>query len=217
VEKRRNALGFYQIGKANGIPIYVSTERADASESEKRLIEAKLNLATYQILLSALSSDSALRSKFNDNGKSDTCFWIADTGRNANHLITDSQEAEITDSQEVEIFKLAESGMKYTDIARKLGIPVVGVFYALKRRPKNRKKCQKDPELRFYVLLIRNEILSWAKEILSRLLFVYRKVRMIIRFCSSCFVTVTLGSVARVSYSLRAAGGSLHLILSLEW
>ena len=145
MEKERNALGFHQVGKAKGIPIYVSTERTNASESEKRLVEPKLNLATYQILLTALSSDSSLRGKLNDNGKSDTCFWIAGAGRNTNHLITDSQEAEMTDSQEAEIFKLAESGMKYTDIARKLGIPAVGVFYALKKGPKRRKKASKRP------------------------------------------------------------------------
>jgi hypothetical protein len=139
LEKKRKELGFNQFGMANGIPIYVSTERANASESEKRVVQPKLVLATHQVLLSGLSSDSSLRGKFNDYGKSDTCFWIAGTGRDTNHLITDSQEAEITDSQKAEIPKLAESGMKYSDIARKLDIPAVGVYYALKKGSKRKK------------------------------------------------------------------------------
>jgi len=139
LEKQRNALGFHQVEKANGVPIYVSAEGANASESEKRVGEAKLDLATHQILLNGFSSDGSLRGKFNDNGKSDTCFWIADTGRDTNHLITESPEAEITDSQETEIFKLAESGIKYTEIAQKLGIPAVGVYYALKKGSKRKK------------------------------------------------------------------------------
>jgi hypothetical protein len=120
---------------ANGIPIYVSTERANASQSADRVIEPKLALPTYQFLLSDLSSDSSLIGKFNDNGKSDTSFWIAGTGRDTNHLITESQEAEI--------FRLAESGMKYTDIARKLDIPAVGVYYALKKGSKGKKGSKK--------------------------------------------------------------------------
>lgn len=144
LETKRKELGFNQIGIANGIPIYVSTERANALQSADRVIEPKLALPTYQFLLSIFSSDSSLRGKFNDNGKSDSSFWIAGTGRDTNRLITESQENEITESQEAEIFKLAESGMKYTDIAQELDIPAVGVYYALKKRPK-RKKGSKKP------------------------------------------------------------------------
>jgi hypothetical protein len=143
MEEQRNASGFYQIGKTNGVPIYASTERANASESKKRLFTLKLNLATYQLLLPALSTDSSLRGKFNDNGKTDTNFWIDGTGKDTNHLVTDSQTAEITPSQETEALKLAESGMKYQDIAQKLGVPAVGVYYALKKGSKELKKKRK--------------------------------------------------------------------------
>lgn len=145
LEKKRKELGFNQLGIASGIAIYVSTERANASESEKRVVESILGLATYQFLLSGLSSDSSLRGKFNDNGRSDTCFWISGTGRDTNHLVTESQEPEITKSQEEEIFRLAESGMKYTDIAQKLDVPAVGVYYALKNKGSKRKKRSKKP------------------------------------------------------------------------
>ncbi len=60
---------------------------------KKGVVEPKLGLASHQLLLSGLGSDSSLRGKFNDNGKSDTCFWIAGTGRDTNHLITESEEA----------------------------------------------------------------------------------------------------------------------------
>jgi hypothetical protein len=39
--------------------------------------------------------------------------------------------------------KLAESGMKYQDIAEKLGVPAVGVYYALKKGAKGIKKARK--------------------------------------------------------------------------
>ena len=142
LEKKRKKLGFSQIGMANGIPIYVSTERANASESKKRVVKLKLCLATRQLLLSGLSSDSSLRGKFNDNGKTDTCFWIAGTGRDTNHLVTDSRSRNHR-SQEAEIFKLAESGMTYTDIAQKLDIPAVGVYYALKNGPRRKRGSRK--------------------------------------------------------------------------
>lgn len=61
---------------------------------------AKLALLTYQFLLPAFNSDISLRSKFTDNGKSDYAFWIAGIGRDTNHLIDESQEAEITPAQE---------------------------------------------------------------------------------------------------------------------
>lgn len=144
LERQRNSLGFSQVGRANGMPIYWSTEKANASQSIDRMVKPKLALAKYQFLLPALASDASLRGKFNENGTTDYSFWIAGRGRDTNHLISDSQEAEITASQEAEACKLAESGMKYEDIARKLGIPAVGVYYALKRGPK-RKKGSKKP------------------------------------------------------------------------
>jgi hypothetical protein len=143
LERKRNELGFNPVGDANGIPIYVSTSRANASQSASGVVESKLVLPSYQFLLPALSSDASLRGEFNDNGKTDTNFWIAGVGRDINHLIIDSNEAEITESQEAEIFKLAESGMKYTEIAQRLDISAVGVYYALKKESK-RKKGQKS-------------------------------------------------------------------------
>jgi len=95
LEKQRNALGFHQVGKANGIPIYVSTEGANASESANRMVEPKLNLATHQILLSALSSDYSLRSKFNENG-TDSNFWVAGLGRDVNHLFREGEKSWMT-------------------------------------------------------------------------------------------------------------------------
>ena len=105
LERKRNELGFHQVGNANGISIYVSTKGANASQSADRMVEPKLALPTHQFLLPALSSDISLRGKFNENGTTDSSFWIAGRGRDINHLITDSQEADITDSQEEEIFK----------------------------------------------------------------------------------------------------------------
>jgi hypothetical protein len=64
LEKKRKELGFNQFGMVNGISIYVSTERANASESEKRVVAPKLRLATCQLLLSGLSSDSSLRGEY---------------------------------------------------------------------------------------------------------------------------------------------------------
>jgi len=144
LESQRSSLGFGQIGKAKGMPIYLSTEKANASQSINRMVKPKLALPTYQFILPALASDKSLRGKFNQNGTTDYSFWIAGRGRDTNQLITESQEAEITASQEAEAFKLAESGMKYEDIAQRLGIPAVGVYYALKRGPK-RKKGSKKP------------------------------------------------------------------------
>jgi len=94
-EKQRNALGFHQVGKANEIPLYVSTEGANALESANRMVEPKLKLATHQILLSALSSDSSLRGKFNENG-TDSNFWIAGTGRDVNHLFREGEKSWMT-------------------------------------------------------------------------------------------------------------------------
>lgn len=145
LEKQRNALRFHQIGKANGISIYLSTQRANARESAELMVEPKLALPKYQFILSALSSDSSLRGKFNDNGKTDYCFWIAGTGKDTNHLIDESQESEITPAQEAEAVKLAESGMNYRDIAKKLDVTALSVYYALKKKGKTKAKKSIKP------------------------------------------------------------------------
>ena len=152
MDEQRNASGFYQIGKANDVSIYSSTERATASESKKRLLENKLNLATYQLLLPALSTDNSLRGKINDNGKTDTSFWIEGIGNDTNHLVTESQKVEITPTQETEALKLAESGMKYRDIAKKLSVPAVGVYYALRKGSKGIKKSRKPRSSALFTL-----------------------------------------------------------------
>jgi hypothetical protein len=144
MERKRNELGFHEIGKANGIPIYMSNEKSNASQTKDRMSKPKLIPLTYQFLLPALTSDSSFKSKLNENGKTDYCFWIAGTGRDTNHLIDESQEVEITPAQEAEAIKLSESGMKYQDIAQKLGIPALGVYYAL-RMKKGKKPPKKKP------------------------------------------------------------------------
>jgi len=88
-------------------------------------------------LLSGFSADSSLSGKFRDNGKTDTNFWIAGTGKDINHLVTDAQEAEI--------FKLAESGMEHSNIAQKLDITAAGVYYALKNKGQKETRGQKTP------------------------------------------------------------------------
>jgi hypothetical protein len=138
LEKKRNELGFHPVGNANGISIYVSTERANASQSAERVVEPKLALPTYQFMLSAFYSESSLKDKFNDNGKSDYSFWIAGIGSDTNHLIDESQESEITPAQEAEAIKLAESGMNYRDIAKKLDVTALSVYYALKKKGKTK-------------------------------------------------------------------------------
>jgi hypothetical protein len=142
---KRKESGFNQIGMADGIPIYVSTERANASESKKRMAKLKLSLPTYQFMLSALSSESSLKDKFNDGGKSDYSFWVAGIGKDTNHLIDESQESEITPAQEAEAVKLAESGMNYKDIAKKLGVTALSVYYALKKKGKTKARKSIKP------------------------------------------------------------------------
>jgi hypothetical protein len=144
-ERRRNELGFHEIGRAHGIPIYRLDEKASASQSAKRLVEPKLALPTYQFMLSAFGSESSLKDKFNDSGKSDYSFWIAGIGRDTNHLIDESQESEITPAQEAEATKLAESGMNYRDIAKKLGVTALSVYYALKKKGKTRARKSIKP------------------------------------------------------------------------
>lgn len=144
-ESAPSRLGFNEIGRANGIPIYTSAEKANALRSAKRTAENGLAPPSYRFLLPAMSSDSSLRGKFNDDGRSDYCFWIRETGKDTNQLVTDSQEAEITPLQEAEALRLAESGMKYQDIAKKLGIPAVGVYYALKKGKEAAKKRSRKP------------------------------------------------------------------------
>jgi hypothetical protein len=145
LEKKRDELGFRAVGNANGIPIYMSTERSNASESKKRVAEAKLGLVSYQFILSAFSSESSIKDKFNDSGKSDYSFWIAGIGKETNHLIDESQESEITPVQEAEAINLAESGMNYGDIAKKLGVTALSVYYALKKKGKTKTKKSIKP------------------------------------------------------------------------
>jgi hypothetical protein len=145
LETRRKESGFNQIGMADGIPIYVSTERANASESKKRVAKLKLSLPGYQLMLSAFGSEGSLKDKFNDNGKSDYSFWAAGIGKDTNHLIDESQESEITPAQEAEAIKLAESGMNYRDIAKKLGVTALSVYYALKKRGKTKARKSVKP------------------------------------------------------------------------
>jgi hypothetical protein len=145
LEMKRKESGFNQMGMVDGIPIYVSTERANASESKKRAAKLKLSLATYQVMLSAFGSESSLKDKFNDSGKSDYSFWIAGIGKDTNHLIDESQESEITPAQEAEAMKLAESGMNYKDIAKKLSVTALSVYYALKKKGKTKAKKSIKP------------------------------------------------------------------------
>ncbi len=145
LEKKRDELGFHPIGNANGIPIYVSTNRENASQSASSVAKAKLALPSYQLLLPALRLDASLRGKFNDDGRSDCSFWIAGIGRDTNHLIDESIEAEITPDQEAEAMKLAESGMNYRDIAKKLGVTSLSAYYALKKKGKTKERKSVKP------------------------------------------------------------------------
>jgi hypothetical protein len=137
---KRKESGFGQIGTVGGVPIFVSAERASASESRKRAAKLKLSLASYQFMLSAFGSEGSLKDKFNDSGKSDYSFWIAGVGKDTNHMIDESQESEITPAQETEAVKLAESGMNYKDIAKKLGVTALSVYYALKKKGKTKER-----------------------------------------------------------------------------
>jgi DNA-binding CsgD family transcriptional regulator len=177
------------------------------------LAEAGLGPAAYQLLFSGFISDNSLRGKLNDNGKTDTNFWKAGTGKDTNHLVTESQEPKITDSQEAEISRLATSGMKNREIALKLNISEAGVYYALKNKGAKRTASQRSHELQLCARLIKKEILPRAKGNLWKPLFAYRQGWRTIRCCSSCFVTVILESEARVSSLQGATGGSLRLIL----
>ncbi|MCL5068602.1 MAG: hypothetical protein M1368_09665 [Thaumarchaeota archaeon] len=145
LERKRNELGFHEIGRANGIPIYMLNEKANASQSKRHMLKPKLISPIYQFLLPALASDSSLKGKLNENGKSDYSFWIAGVGRDTNHLIDESQEAEITSAQEAEALRLAESGMNYRDIAKKLGVTALSVYYALKKKGKTKAKKSVKP------------------------------------------------------------------------
>ena len=142
-ESERSAPGFHQIGKAHGIPIYMLDERASASKSARRVLGPGLALPTYRFMLSAFSSVSSLKDKFNDSGKSDYSFWVAGIGRDTNHLIDEAIEAEITPAQEAEALKLADSGMNYRDIAKKLGVTALSAYYALKKKGKTKAKSVK--------------------------------------------------------------------------
>jgi hypothetical protein len=144
-ERKRNELGFHEIGNAHGIPIYVLNEKANASQSAKRMVGLRLAMPTYQFMLSGFGSESSLKDKFNDSGKSDYSFWIAGVGKDTNHLIDESQESEITPAQEAEAMKLAESGMNYRDIARKLGVTALSAYYALKKKGKTKARKSIKP------------------------------------------------------------------------
>jgi hypothetical protein len=91
-------------------------------------------------MLSAFGSEDQLKEKFNDNGRSDYSFWVASIGKETNHLIDESIEAEITPAQEAEAIKLAESGVNYRDVAKKLGVSALSAYYALKRRGKTKAR-----------------------------------------------------------------------------
>ena len=145
LERKRNGLGFHEIGKAYGIQIYMLNERASASESAKRIVEPKLAQPTYQFMLSAFGSESSLKDRFNDSGRSDYSFWIAGIGKDTNHLIDESQESEITPAQEEEAIRLAESGMNYRDIAKKLGVTALSAYYALKKKGKTKARKSIKP------------------------------------------------------------------------
>ena len=145
LERQRNALGFHQIGEARGVRIYMLVERASASLSAKRVAENKIALPTYQFMLSAFGSEKSLKDKFNDSGKSDYSFWVAGIGRDTNHLIDEAIEAEITPAQEAEAIKLADSGVNFRDIAKKLGVTALSVYYALKKRGKTKPKKSMKP------------------------------------------------------------------------
>lgn len=145
LERRRNELGFHEIGKVHGTSIYVSKEKADASQSAMRTKGPRLALPTYQFMLSAFASESSLKDEFNDSGRSDCSFWIAGIGKDTNHLIDESQESEITPAQEAEAVKLAESGMNYRDIAKKLGVTALSAYYALKKKGKTKARKSIKP------------------------------------------------------------------------
>ena len=145
LERKRNELGFHEIGRANGIPIYMLSEKANVSKSKERMLKPKLIPLTYQLVLPALASDSSLKAKLNENGKTDYSFWIAGIGSDTNHLIDESQESEITPAQEVEAIKLSESGMNYRDIAKKLGVTALSVYYALKKKGKTKARKSIKP------------------------------------------------------------------------
>ena len=69
-------------------------------------------------------------------------FWIEGIGRDINHLIDESIESEITPAQEAEAMILADSGMNYRDIATRLGVTALSVYYALKKKGKPRQKSR---------------------------------------------------------------------------
>ena len=145
LERKRNELGFHEIGRVKRTPIFLCNEKANATQATDRITRAKLALPTHQLLLPTLSSDNSLRTKFNDSGKSDYAFWIAGIGGETNHLIDESIEAEITPAQEAEAIRLAESGMNYRDIAKKLGVTALSAYYALKKKGKTKAKKSIKP------------------------------------------------------------------------
>ena len=144
-KRKSKESGFHEIGRAYGIPIYMLNEKASASQAAKLVVEPRLVLPACQFMLSAFSSENSLKDKFNDSGKSDYSFWIAGIGRDTNHLIDESIESEITPAQEAEAIKLADSGMNYRDIAKKLGVTALSVYYALKKKGKTKARKSIKP------------------------------------------------------------------------
>ena len=118
-------------------------ERASASKAAKRAAKPGLTLPTYQFMLSAFGSEGSLKDRLNDSGKSDYSFWVAGVGGDTNYLIDEAIEAEITPAQEAEAMKLADSGMNYRDIAKKLGVTALSAYYALKKKGKTKAKSVK--------------------------------------------------------------------------
>ena len=59
------------------------SEKANASQATSRLVEPNELRPTYHFLRPGLNSDSSLRGKFNDNCKSDYCFWCKICGRSS--------------------------------------------------------------------------------------------------------------------------------------
>ena len=123
----------------------MSTEKANALQSVDRLKGLDLSLPTSRIMLSIFATNSSLRAKLNDNGKSDYSFWLSNLGKESNILVAESQQSEITPAQQAEALKLAESGMDHQEIAQKLGVTQASVYYTIKGGTAGLKKKSKKP------------------------------------------------------------------------
>ena len=67
LERKRNELGFYEVGRANGTSIYMLNEKANASQTKHLMLKPKLIPLTYQFLLPALAQDGSLKAKLNES------------------------------------------------------------------------------------------------------------------------------------------------------